>query len=78
MHTGVSFGLSMASSLMDTSSCTAYIDARKENSIRLLYPNLDFGFNYQDGERLRRLWDQEQFEGRMEVGSLMPTFWVAD
>lgn len=45
LQRGVKIGLSVASGF-DRSIVANYINKSRKNSIRLLFPNLDFGFTY--------------------------------
>ena len=77
LNTGVSIGLSVSNTLFDTKSCADYIKSNKNNSIRLLYPNLDFNYSYQNNEFLKEHWDSADYHSRdIAVGALVPMIMV--
>jgi hypothetical protein len=42
----MSFGLNFLQSVTSTDAAARFINSDESNSIRLLFPNLDFGFSY--------------------------------
>lgn len=46
LHTGVSIGLKAGLSVASSSSSKEFIESDNANSIRLMFPNLDFGQVY--------------------------------
>jgi len=59
---GVNIGLNVASRF-DRTKVAQFINKNKKNSIRLLFPNLDFGYSYRKDDRdfLYKWFDEEEF-----------------
>lgn len=78
-------GLSLLSSVTNVKKCADFINEDNSNSIRLLFPNLDFGYNY-DSTRKHDLYDY--FDSGAErlimdqrgvtLGDLMPHVRIAE
>lgn len=56
---------------MNTDSIKQFVEQDNKNTIRLIFPNLDFG-GY-DEDFLRRNWDEDVFRTNCtKLGSLVP------
>lgn len=74
---GRSVGLKVAHRVADTKQTQEYIESSNLNTIRLTFPNLDFGIAYSDLQRnakfLREQWDQDVWKPFIsESGCLVP------
>lgn len=79
LQSGVKFGLNVASKL-DRSEVANFINRDKKNTIRLLFPNLDFGYSYKKDYHnfLYKWFDEEEFQHnrRPREGHLIPSWLV--
>ena len=87
VKTGMSLGLNILQSVTNTDECAKYINARKQNSIRLLFPNLDFGYkypvyghdNFTETRYMAQKFDEEEIlSRRVTVGQLIPHIRLVD
>lgn len=62
LKAGMGIGLNLASKL-NRKNVAEFINKDQKNSIRLLYPNLDFGYSYSKDYHnfLQNFWDDEEF-----------------
>lgn len=56
LNSSMKTGLSLLSKVTDTSKAANFLKASDKNSIRLLFPSLDFGYTY-DTKRKQDLYD---------------------
>lgn len=84
---GLGLGLNLLQSMTNTDDCAKHINARKQNSIRLLFPNLDFGYSYPvEGHNssaehkymVQRFDEEEILSRRVTPGQLMPHIRLVD
>jgi len=70
-------GLKIASQIVPSASTKKFVEAENKNTIRLTFPNLDFGG---PNERfLRQNWDEDVFTSDCtKVGSLVPHLLLQD
>ena len=77
LNMGINFGLTLAQGFSQTTS--RYDEVRKflavdpKHSIRLLFPNLDFNYNYDSKEFLTRHFDDPYIQMPLSEGSLIPS-----
>lgn len=79
-ESGVAVGLSVAGAVFNTKRCKQYIEHDPANSIRLLYPNLDFNYSYNSecARFLTQSFDNPVYVKRdkLTVGDLIPSTFV--
>lgn len=57
LNFGLGLGLQVLQSVASTSALKDYIETDPRNSIRLLFPNLDFNYSYASNSHLRSSFD---------------------
>ena len=74
----MSIGLNVGLNLASTKKVKDFIESDNKNSIRLMFPNLDFNFDH-NSEKLREIWDSDIFEKpSYEIGTLAPHIILED
>jgi len=58
LNFGLGLGLKLLQSTADTHRLKEYIESDPRHSIRLLFPNLDFNYNYVADDHLIKLFDE--------------------
>ena len=67
----MSIGLNVATKINDSDSIKQFVEKENKNTIRLTFPNLDFGG--QNYKHLKKYWDEDVFvPNHAEIGSLVP------
>jgi len=73
---GRDIGLRVAKNVVNHSKIVNYVESNNKNTIRLTFPNLDFGIAYgskTNDSFLRKHWDEDAFKPfAREIGSLVP------
>ena len=78
LHQGINIGLNVGLSLASENKVREFIEADNANTIRLMFPNMDFGFNYKN-EEMRKNWDKDIVPPpKFEVGGLVPHIKLKD
>ena len=73
----MSFGLQATSSIFSTVAAAKYLKQDPRHSIKLLFPNLDFNFNYRGKNAfLLQNWDNLFIRKNPIVGDLVPVCWL--
>ena len=80
--TGVSVGRGVMNRVFSKKAAGSFIQQSPQNSIRLLFPNLDFNYSYNDSCRrmLTENFDTDVYEAksRLAVGDLIPHLKLRD
>lgn len=70
-QTGMNTGLKIASQIVPSTKTKAFVENENKNTIRLTFPNLDFGGPNE--QFLRQNWDEDVFKANCtDIGSIVP------
>lgn len=66
LEVGLGIGLKLSANVIPLNGLKKFLDSEQKNSIRLLYPNIDFNYSqtHENDIHLKETWDEPNIIGR--------------